>query len=556
MDQLQKEIRRKRLDQLYTAFQIVAEGAYVYLCDMKTNLSRWSSNAVTFFGLPDEYMYGADEIWEQHIHPDDRELYHRSIAAVFSGQDEGHDMQYRAMRPDGSYVICTCRGVVLRDDDGQPNYFGGTIVNHGILSNISELTGLRNQYGFFEDLEGILRRENPAAIALIGISRFSDINTLHGYKYGNRVLQRFARFLKTFVGNNGAVYRMDGSKFAVISSVLSQEEMEKGYLHLQRRVQESFTVDGTHQTLTLHAGLLPLKEFELNAKTAYSCLSFAYRESKLVRKGEMVVFSGVFNEDSGRSLERYNAIRDSIVSNCDGFYLCYQPVVDAFSEKVAGAEALIRWRNAEYGVVSPDNFISVLENDALFQTLGDWILRTALRDGLRILEKNPEFILNVNLSYSQLEHRGFAEEIDAILEETGYPPQNLCLEITERCRLMDLELLRSIIEALHGRGIRFAMDDFGTGFSSLGVLKALPIDVVKIDREFTKDIATDILDREAVNYSVSLGQLFGAQICAEGVETEEMRDYLRKMKVQKLQGYYYSRPIEFEEFYQKYVLTL
>ena len=144
---------KRKLDSLFEAFDIVAEGTYVYLCNMEYDYSRWSKSAVDTFGLPSEYMYGAGDIWEEHIHPDDRESYHKSIDDIFRGADSGHDMQYRARKRNGEYDVCTCRGVVIKDEEGRPVYFGGVIRNHGLQGHIDTLTGLRNQYGFFEDLQ-------------------------------------------------------------------------------------------------------------------------------------------------------------------------------------------------------------------------------------------------------------------------------------------------------------------------------------------------------------------------------------------------------------------
>ena len=146
--------RRKRvLDELYRGFRTVAHGGYLYLCDMKYDYSRWSVEAVQDFGLPGNYMVRAGEIWEQCIHPDDREGYHQSIEDIFAGRDRGHDMQYRVKNTAGRYVVCTCRGTVLWDEQGQPDYFVGSIHNHGQENNVDPLTGFQNQYGLFETLK-------------------------------------------------------------------------------------------------------------------------------------------------------------------------------------------------------------------------------------------------------------------------------------------------------------------------------------------------------------------------------------------------------------------
>jgi PAS domain S-box-containing protein len=160
------EDRRIMLDTLYRAFKVVSEGNYVFICDMKYDFSRWSKNAVDTFGMPSEYMYGAGDIWENQIHPEDRAAYHKGIDEIFSGVAADHDMQYRARRVTGEYDVCTCRGVVIRDPSGEPDYFVGNIRNHGIQGHVDTLTGLRNQYGFFEDLDKYIKRNTRISVAL------------------------------------------------------------------------------------------------------------------------------------------------------------------------------------------------------------------------------------------------------------------------------------------------------------------------------------------------------------------------------------------------------
>ena len=537
------EDRRIMLDSLYKSFETVAEGTYVYLCDMKYDYSRWSKAAVDTYGLPGEYMYGAGDIWENQIHPEDREAYHKGIDDIFSGNAAGHDMQYRARRVTGEYDVCTCRGVVIRDPAGEPDYFAGTIRNHGIQGHIDTLTGLRNQYGFFEDLEGYIKRNTEVSVILFGISRFAEINEMYGYQFGNRVLQCYSRSAFETVGNTGHIYRIDGTKLAVISNTLSVEELQAVYNRFRTYLHEEFTVDGKKILLDLNCGALRTDTCDIDSKTVYECLNYAYEESKMRRKGEMVEFSSGLNEDSHQRLEKLHVIRESITRGFEGFYLLYQPVVSAETEKIIGAEALLRWKNDQYGMVPPDHFIPVLESDPLFPELGAWIIRESVITAKQILEKCPEFVINVNLSYSQLEKPDFVDMVLQILENAGYPPEHLCLEITERCRLLDTKLLKNTIVSLKSRGIRVALDDFGTGFSSVGLLKEIPIDTIKTDRSFVMRIEEDERERNVIRNIVDLAGVFGAKVCVEGVETAAMRDILREFRVKSFQGYYYAKPL-------------
>lgn len=537
----------KKLDSLFNAISIIAEGSYVFLCDMKANMSRWSEAAVNYYGLPSKYMFDAGSVWAEKIHPDDRETYSRSIDAIFSGEESGHDMQYRAMAADGNYTVCTCRGMVIRDGDGNPEYFGGIIRNHELLNYTDPITGLRTLYGYLDDIKGLFNQRQPSFIIMIGLSSFSDINDVHGYIFGNRVLQVLARKIQDIFGKYGIVYRMNGTRFAVITHGLDSASAEKLYQVLRASVKKDFCVNGVKITLSMNCGAICADRFDIPWETFYSCLRYAYHESKQRALGEFVVFDNIVSADNRHSIERLNVIRCCIPEECRGFFLCYQPIVDSETEKLKGMEALLRWRNDEYGVVSPDKFISVLEQDSMFPELGKWILKQAMTDGKKFLEISPDLVINVNLSYTQLEKVDFVKEVFEVLDETQFPADHLCLEITERCRLLDMDMLKEILGFFRSKGIKIAVDDFGTGFSSLGFLREIPVDVVKIDRAFVKDIESNDADKNSVRFIAELADAFSADVCAEGIENTDIRDCVKEYKIRSLQGYYYSMPITADE---------
>ncbi len=535
--------RRRLLDTLFKSYDVVSEGTYVYLCDMKYDFSRWSKICVDTYGLPSEYMYGAGDIWENCIHPEDREAYRKGIEEIFSGNTSGHDMQYRAKNLDGTYDVCTCRGIVIRDLSGEPDYFVGTIRNHGTQGHIDTLTGFRNQYGFFDDLTSWIKRQAECYVLMVGISKFSEINEMYGYHFGNRVLQLYARKVFETTGNTGTCYRIDGTKFAVISNSLDFDDIQQRYMNFRNFFREEFEVDGKRVLLEVNGGVLKVDNFNVDSQTVYACLNFAYGESKTRHQGDLVVFHNDLNENNRHRIEKLHAIRASIMHGYKGFYLLYQPVVDAQTEQLISAEALLRWKDDKYGMVPPDQFIPLLESDPLFPEIGEWIIREAIFTAKKIIKRVPGFVMNINLSYTQLEKHDFVDMVFNILDEMDYPPEHLCLEVTERCRLLDIKLLKNVTAQLKSRGILIALDDFGTGFSSVSIVKELPFDIIKIDRSFVTKIEENSVDRELMRYFAGLASIFGAKVCVEGVETAGMRDILQKFAVESFQGYYYAKPL-------------
>lgn len=545
------EEAKRRLDSLFESYSLIADDTYVFLCDMKYDYSRWSKELVDTFALPSEYMYSAGTIWEEYIHPEDRHTYHEVVEAIFAGKKSGYDLQYRVLCSNREYNIITCRGIVITDGNGNPEYFVGTIRNHSQKAQIDNFTGLRNQYGFFSDLQSYIRNKTPIKIGMCGIQKLTEINEVYGYDAGNKVLQSLGRYLMENVAGRGGTYRMDGSRFAVISKMQSEEEFADLYYVVRDHFREGIQIGDKNIILELSAGMVALDDFNLDDETAYSCLNFAYQESKLNKHGDLVRFNKALTGENRKRLEMLHAIRSSITQDEKGFYLLYQPVVEASTEKVIGAEALLRWKSDEYGMVPPNAFIPFLENDPLFPALGEWIIKTAIRDTHKILEVAPDFIINVNLSYSQLERTDFTDSVLHMIHQEGIAPEHLCLEVTERCRLLDMELLRNVIVKLRAGGIRVALDDFGTGYSSVGLVKDLPFDTIKIDRSFVREIEQDEREKRLLNNFTDMAGTFGTNVCVEGIETARMRDIIKNYGVHSFQGYYYSKPIFIDELLAK-----
>lgn len=545
--------REKKVDELFRAFETVTDGSYLYVCDVKYDYSRWSADAIESFDLPGEYMFHAGQLWEALLHPDDRESYAESIAAIFSGSDGGHDMQYRVMDRQGRYVVCTCRGTVLVDEDGTPDYFVGTIHNNGLENFVDPLTDLQNQYGLLEHLKVLYSKQTKANIMMIGLGHFTAINEMWGYEFGNLVIHKVVQILKNAFRNEGILFRADGIRFVLLTRTLSIEELRRRYQLLREAICHTMEVDGYHPNLLACGCALEIRSFDVKPQAMFSCLVYTYNQSKLQENGEFQVFKDEVDEKRGNLMILLNNVRMSIENGFEGFQLHYQPIVAAGSHRLTGAEALLRWSSPESGMVPPNRFIPIIENDPAFVLLGEWILKKAMEDTKPLLKKYPDFALNVNLAYSQLRQGNFVDMVRRDLEITGFPPQNLCLEITERCRLLNMERLSSIIRELHGLGVRFAIDDFGTGYSSVDILRNLSFEVVKIDKVFVDGIAKDAADARLLGALRTLAEIRGAKVCAEGVETEEQCRVAESWGIDKIQGYYFSKPIPIAAFLDLYL---
>ena len=351
MDPKQKQM----LDDVFDAFSMLSGGNFVSLMHVEGGFTRYTPAAVDLFRLPGEYVSNGAMNWADYLHPEDRKRYLDVMGPLLTSGARTYDITYRVRIKTGEYNSFRAIGAVLRNEEGEPSLIGGVMINQGVTANTDPITMLRNKHGFFEDLDAINRDEQNSVILLAGISGLSKINKTYGYTYGNRVLQETAFLIQETIGSRGYVYRMDDATFAVLGVDIPKRELAAVYDAIRTKTQRGIRIDGIRMILTANGGLISLDDTNsrMDPGTVYSCLNYAYRESKQRRNGELVDFNGSMDYTVKASLEMVNTIRDRIVEGCQGFYIDYQPVVSADAEKPVGMEALIRWRGEPYGEVEP-----------------------------------------------------------------------------------------------------------------------------------------------------------------------------------------------------------
>ncbi len=538
-------------DRIFEAITESFKRSYVCIKNVDTGVSRWSLNAVEDLGLSGEYMENAFEAIFERIHPQERDSYIEYMQMLYLEQNEGHTKDYRIKKVDGKYARCTLYGRVIPGDEQHAPLFVSTIENHSVMDNIDPVTDLYNIYEFWNVVKKSKNENKELAILLLCINNFSEINDVYGYDFGNSVLREFAKKLKKIINGRSPVFRMDGVQFACCFESNNTKEISEIYAELQHQARHDIYVNNVRIAVSISGGVAvdndAYDEYSIQISTRY-----ALEKSKHKCHGELMFFDAKTLTEMKSNLFLMKTIRDTIIDGCDGFYLVYQPIVDANSEKVLGAETLLRWNEEPFGEVSPAQFIPWLENDPRFWELGKWILRTSFTDAKTFLEQQPDFMLSVNVAYPQLSRNDFLDAIELILEETGFPAQNLCLELTERCRQLDKEHLRYTIDHLKEMGIRISIDDFGTGYSSLSLLGDLSVDTLKIDGGFVRDIKVNYANQSIIKAITSCAQDMKVRVCVEGIEDRDTIDFIKQYPVHSFQGYYFSRPIPKKVFLQEY----
>ena len=542
----------KTLDDIFEAFSIIGRGEYVSLYGVKEQVTRYSPAAAKLFGIPEYIPYGAYN-WADFVHPEDRRRYEIVMRDLIEGNSQGYDLSYRTLLKDGSYAFMRHIGAVIRDADGKPEFIGGIIVNEGLTENTDHVTVLRNEYGFFQDLSAVIELKKTCSILLIGIGKMSALNDAHGYGYGNRVLQYLSWFLQENFAQDGTVYRMDGAKFAFLTETLSPEEIADKYEKVRRTALGGLAVDEGRQVLVLSGGMISCDgNTAIDERTIYSCLNLAYHNSKTRRNGKLVNYDGAFGQDKKKSLELINEIRTCIVMECKGFSLRYQPIVSAKDEKIVAAEALLSWCSSNFGEVSPGIYVPAIERDFVFQELGYWIFRRAMIDGLRMLEKNPNFVISINVAPAQLTDEFLVDELVKMANRLNFPLKNLCFELTAHCRQIVPEILKAVIFELKNLNIRCLLDDFGGGVASIDFLQMLKPEFIKPEKKYIAEIENNRGNQCIIQHLTNMAAELGTDVCIKGVASEKIRDIVREFPIKSMQGNFYSEPMFIDELMQKY----
>lgn len=542
---------RKILDDLFNAFTMVGRGNHVTVYDVKNNETRFSSTIVELFDLPGEYVPSSNEIWENHIHPEDINSYRRTMKALLNGEINGYDLSYRTRLKDGSYALVRYIGSTIFDSEGKPDIIGGIMINEGIAAVTDPVTLLRNQYGFFRDLVAAIELKRNCVIVLCGINHMNKINEEHGYLFGNAVLQQTAWTLQELIGQDGTVYRMEGAKFAFLTESLSPEEVAVKYEKLRRAALAGLPVENVRQVLSINGGMIHFGGGAYDERTIHACLKFAYSESKFYHNGKLVNYNGAIGLNTHESLELVAEVRDNILMDCENFSLRYQPVFNANTEKLTAIEALLCWHSDRFGDVPPSAYVPVLERDFLFEELGYWILRHAMEDGLKLLKIKPDLMLNVNISPAQIVDDFLFDEIDKISKAVSFPLKNLCFELTQSCRLIEPDILRRIVRALKRKGILCLIDDFGSGVASIDFLRDLAPNFIKLERDYIMHIK-DAGNLLIVRHLSELASELGTKVCLKGVEDAQIRETVKTFPITNVQGNFYSEAIQLNEIMEKY----
>lgn len=409
-----------------------------------------------------------------------------------------------------------------------------------------ELTGLLNRHGLEQKISQIMQHSASAAILFIDVDHFKLVNDSFGHKMGDQLLQAIAARVMT-CHPNCIGGRFGGDEFVILLDTNNEEQVATIVKSLMALLTQRFILESQRFSITSSIGIALHPSHLNDGLTLIERADIAMYQAKQNGRNTYRFYDQHMNEIAQQKLALEESLRLALIEN--EFVLHYQPKVDLTSGRIVGAEALVRWNHPEKGLVFPGHFISLAEESNLIVSLGAWVMREACRQNMLWRDDGYDAMrIAVNVSARQFSETGFVEMVVKILQDTGLPADGLEIEVTESLLMNDVTQSIDILNALSQLGVSLSIDDFGTGYSSLAYLKRFPLNVLKIDQSFVRDLVDDDDDRLIISSIITLAHNLKLRVVAEGVETYKQLDYLCEQGCDEIQGYYFSRPTDATQF--------
>ncbi|TAK07351.1 MAG: EAL domain-containing protein [Candidatus Manganitrophaceae bacterium] len=549
------QLQVKQLKEAEARYRALVENipAGTFVTSLDERVLYVSPQIERMFGIPGSAWMSEPRYWVKQIDPSDRE---RVVAELerFKENSEPFTSDYRMRTASGAPLWVHAEAVIVRDESGRPYCIQGILLDitdrkqeaallehqalHDALTDLPNRTLLRDRLQ-----QAILsgkRDRKPLALLIMDLDRFKEVNDTLGHHYGDLLLRQIGPRLTEILRATTTISRLGGDEFALLLPGADAEGATVVVHKVLKALECPFSLEGQIVDIGGSIGIALFPDHGADADLLLQHADVAMYAAKQSGSGYSV-YASERDPHSARRLALSAGLRQAIQEG--QLFLLYQPKIDLKTGDMIGVEALVRWKHPELGIVPPDQFIPLAEQTGLIRPLTLWVLNAALAQCRTWRDEGQEIRVAVNLSTRNLQDPQLSEQVLNALRTHGVPPDFLELEITESILMADPPRAMEILSGLNEKGVRFSIDDFGVGYSSLGYLKRLPVSAIKIDRSFVKNMVTDEEDVTIVRSTIDLAHNLGRKVIAEGVETGEIRGRLASLGCDAAQGYFFSRPV-------------
>lgn len=528
--------------------------------ELQSNRVTWTEELHRIFGVKPDDEQVAFDAYVTSIHPEDRDQTLGVIQGAVKADRPFH-MEHRIVRPDGLVRNLDCHGRFIYDSDGNQLKMIGAAQDVteqrraedqlNFLAMHDPLTGLANRSLFLQRLKDSLERPGEGtrvAVLYCDLDDFKNVNDNLGHETGDLLLAALPARLENAVQPGNTVARFGGDEFVILlEGVRDQEEAIRVADELSEAFSRPIVAGGRTHHVSASIGIVFAVPGETSASEVLRDADAAMYRAKSSGGGEVSVFDEDLRSDLVDRISIENDLREAVTG--DQLEMEYQPIYSIDDQELAGAEALLRWRHPDRGLLLPDDFIDIAERVGMISNLGSWVIGTACREGAEWMSTagRRDLTVSVNLSATEVSDPGLTTRVERSMREHGLSRGQLALEITESALLEQGPIPTENLRQLRKLGVSLVIDDFGTGYSSLSYLKRLPFDVLKIDREFIADVGRRREGEAIVDAILTIATSLDFEVVAEGVESFEQFEWLRARGCRYVQGFYFAHPLSLEQ---------
>ncbi len=533
---------------------------YLYIFDLQNNTFEISQSAVKRFNISSNVLTDATNEVMKVVYEEDRRMLTKHLADVCAGKEKVHNLHYRWIDKEGMPVWINCRGIVIEDTEGNAEYLIGCLNETGNKRRADNVTGLLGGPEFLDYLKSQREPITKGFFMHIGIDDFGVINGSQGADYGNYILKSVADCMKECLSDKQRIYHLVADQYVIVDLEASlQEEAAKLKSKITDRLHDFIVSEHYEAVFSISVGVIDAATFCEGVEECRKKFEFVLKQAKSMGKNGFYIFAQDDYEAFLRKGRIVAALRNAIVNNYNGFEVNYQPIVDCQSEQIIGAEALMRFSMmSDEGreVISPVEFIPLLEESGLMIPAGRYILNEAAEMCSEMQQYIQDFRMNINVSYVQILQGNVERDIMDAIQKYALKPECICVEMTESGYMDMTPSFCKFRKTLDKNRISFVIDDFGTGYSNLHCIRDMNPSYVKMDRDFTAKAMNSARDYELYKNIIPMVHGINVRICAEGIEEKEWCLKMKELKVDYLQGYFFCRPCGKERFLQQYAKSI